>query len=62
LRSVSLFDLFESDALGEDKKSMAFGLEFFDQKRTLTDEEVEKEFVHLISVVTKKFNAKLRGN
>jgi len=62
LKSVSLFDLFESDALGKEKKSMAFGLEFFDEKRTLTDEEVEKEFVHLISAVTKKFNAKLRGN
>ncbi len=62
LKSVNLFDLFESDALGENKKSMAFTLEFFDKERTLTDEEVEKEFLHLISAVTEKFNAKLRGN
>ncbi|HKB85583.1 MAG TPA: phenylalanine--tRNA ligase subunit beta [Ignavibacteriaceae bacterium] len=62
LKSVNLFDLFESDTLGENKKSMAFTLEFFDRERTLTDEEVEKEFLHLISAVAKKFNAKLRGN
>lgn len=62
LKSVNLFDLFESDTLGINKKSMAFTLEFFDDERTLTDEEVEKEFLHLISAVTEKFNAKLRGN
>ncbi len=62
LKSVNLFDLFESDTLGENKKSMAFTLEFFDRERTLTDDEVEKEFLHLISAVTEKFNAKLRGN
>ena len=62
LKSVSLFDLFESDTLGKDKKSMAFALEFFDPERTLTDEEVESEFKHLISAVSEKFNAILRGN
>ncbi len=62
LKSVNLFDLFQSDTLGENKKSMAFTLEFFDKERTLTDEEVEKEFLHLISAVAEKFNAKLRGN
>jgi phenylalanyl-tRNA synthetase beta chain len=62
LKSVNLFDLFESDIIGENKKSMAFTLEFFDKDRTLTDEEVEKEFLNLILAVTERFNAKLRGN
>jgi phenylalanyl-tRNA synthetase beta chain len=62
LKSVSLFDLFESGSLGDNKKSMAFSLEFYDETRTLTDEEVEKEFSHLIKEITEKFNAKLRGN
>jgi phenylalanyl-tRNA synthetase beta chain len=62
LKSVNLFDLFESDSLGKNKKSMAFSLEFFMNDKTLTDEEVEKEFLHLISVVTNKFNAILRGS
>ncbi len=62
LKSVNLFDLFEGEFLGNNKKSMAFSLEFFDNTRTLNDDEVENEFLHLISEVTGKFNAKLRGN
>jgi phenylalanyl-tRNA synthetase beta chain len=61
LKSVELFDIFESDSLGENKKSMAFTLEFFFEERTLVDAEVDKEFKLLIDKVTKKFNAKLRG-
>ena len=62
LKSVNLFDLFEGEFLGNNKKSMAFSLEFFDNTRTLNDDEVENEFLHLISEVTGKFNAKLRGS
>jgi phenylalanyl-tRNA synthetase beta chain len=62
LKSVNLFDLFEGEFLGSNKKSMAFSLEFFDNTRTLNDDEVENEFLHLISEVTEKFNAKLRGS
>jgi phenylalanyl-tRNA synthetase beta chain len=61
LKSVEIFDIFESQTLGENKKSMAFTLEFYDTGRTLTEEEVEKEFNSLISAVAEKFNAKLRG-
>jgi phenylalanyl-tRNA synthetase beta chain len=61
LKSVEIFDIFESQSLGENKKSMAFTLEFYDTGRTLTEEEVEKEFNSLISAVAEKFNAKLRG-
>ncbi len=61
LKSVNLFDLFESESLGNNKKSMAFSLEYFDESRTLKEEEVEKDFVNLISLVTKNFNATLRG-
>lgn len=62
LKSVKLFDLFENDAIGSDKKSLAFNLEYFSEERTLTEEDVEKEFNRLISAITNKFNAKLRGN
>ena len=61
LKFVELFDLFESKEIGEDKKSMAFNLEYFDFDRTLTDEEVDKDFQMLINKVTKNFNAILRG-
>lgn len=62
LKSVKLFDLFENDSIGADKKSLAFNLEYFSEERTLTEEEVEREFNRLISEVTNKFNAKLRGS
>ncbi|NWF49044.1 MAG: phenylalanine--tRNA ligase subunit beta [Ignavibacteriaceae bacterium] len=61
LKSVKLFDLFESKSLGENNKSLAFALEFYSEERTLTEEEVEKEFNRLIELVCKKFKSTLRG-
>ena len=61
LKSVELFDLFESKEIGDDKKSMAFNLEYYDFSRTLTDDEVDKDFQDLINKVTNNFNAVLRG-
>jgi phenylalanyl-tRNA synthetase beta chain len=62
LKSIELFDLFENETLGIEKKSMAFSLEFYSDERTLTEVEVEKEFNHIIASVTKNFNAALRGS
>ena len=61
LKTVELFDLFESSEIGINKKSMAFSLEYFDFNRTLTDEEVDKDFQSLINKITTNFNAILRG-
>ena len=61
LKEVKLFDLFEQESIGRNKKSMAFTLEYQSENRTLTEEEVEKEFSSLISSIEKKFDAKLRG-
>ena len=61
LKNVKLFDIFESDSLGKDKKSLAFELEYFDEAKTLTEDEVENEFWKAIEVVKKEFNASLRG-
>ena len=61
LKEVSLFDVFESDSLGFDKKSLAFTLEYFDENRTLVEDEVEKDFNNLIALITREFNAQLRG-
>ncbi|MGB5850493.1 MAG: phenylalanine--tRNA ligase subunit beta [Ignavibacteriaceae bacterium] len=61
LKDVKVFDIFESRDLGEGKISMAFQLEYFDEERTLTEEEVEKDFSNLIKVISKEFNAKLRA-
>ena len=61
LKNVKLFDIFESESLGKNKKSLAFELSYFDEKRTLTEEEVDKEFWKAIESVKTKFNAELRG-
>ena len=62
LKNVNVFDIFESAEIGSNNKSMAFELEYFDESRTLTEDEVEKDFEKLIKLISKEFNAKLRGN
>lgn len=61
LHHIKLFDIFQSDSLGVGKKSLAFQLEYFDHSRTLTEEEVDKDFRSAIKAVEQKFNAQLRG-
>lgn len=61
LKNIKLFDIFESDSLGEGKKSLAFQLEYYDPTRTLTEEEVDKDFWKAIETVKTKLNAQLRG-
>lgn len=61
LHHIKLFDIFRSESLGEGKKSLAFQLEFYDENRTLTEDEVEKEFWQIIKTVELKLNAQLRG-
>lgn len=62
LKNVQVFDVFESESLGNEKKSIAFTLEFYDENRTLKEDEVEKDFINLIRLIKKEFNAQLRGN
>jgi len=61
LKKVKLFDIFESDTLGKDKKSLAFQLEYFDETKTLTEDEIDKEFWSTIEKVKTKLKAELRG-
>ncbi len=61
LKNIRLFDIFESQSLGEGKKSLAYELEYYDENRTLTEEQVDKDFWNAIETVKKELNAKLRG-
>jgi phenylalanyl-tRNA synthetase beta chain len=61
LEDVRLFDVFRSDALGPNKKSLAFGLRFRASDRTLTDEEVGGLRQRLIDAMAKEHGAVLRG-
>lgn len=60
LQEYSLFDVFESDKLGEGKKSYALNYIFQLQDRTLTDEETDKLVQQLVSAYKKDLQAQIR--
>lgn len=60
LKSVSLFDIFESDKLGAGKKSMALSFVFMDETKTLTDKEIDIFMQKIISSCEKNVQAEIR--
>ena len=60
LTEIEVFDVYTGENVDNDKKSIAYSLNFEDSKRTLTDEEVNAAMDKIIDLVTKKCNAKLR--
>ncbi|MBT8241405.1 MAG: phenylalanine--tRNA ligase subunit beta [Acidimicrobiia bacterium] len=60
VRSAELFDVFGSDALGSDVRSLAFTIRLQADDRTLSDEDVSSTRNKMINEVTKKHNATLR--
>jgi phenylalanyl-tRNA synthetase beta chain len=61
LESVALFDLYESDQLGEGKKSLAFKLTFRAPDRTLTSDEALAARDTAVAAAAARFGATLRG-
>jgi phenylalanyl-tRNA synthetase beta chain len=62
LQSIRLFDVFEDEKLGENKKSLAINFTFLDKEKTMTDEEVETMMNKIISTLESKLNAAIRNN
>ena len=60
LADVIIFDLYEGKGVAENEKSLAMGLTFRDQSRTLTDEEVSNALAQVIDSLTEKLGARLR--
>lgn len=60
LKGVDLFDVYEGDKLPEKKKSYALRFKFMDEKKTLTDKQVDKVMKKLQNQFEIKFNASLR--
>lgn len=54
VKKVSLFDFYEGEKIGEDKKSLAFRITYQAEDRTLTSEEVKEMQDKIISVLEKK--------
>jgi len=62
LINFKLFDLFESEKLGADKKSMALSFTFSDKEKTLTDSETEGMMKRIIKSIEKELSAEIRNN
>ncbi|MBC7589342.1 MAG: phenylalanine--tRNA ligase subunit beta [Chitinophagaceae bacterium] len=60
LQSLRLFDVFESDKLGTDKKSMAVNFTFLDEEKTLTDKEIDSMVNKLIHGFENELGAEIR--
>ena len=57
---VKVFDVFEGEKLGENKKSVGIGLILQHPSRTLIDSEVNNSIGDLTNKLEKQFKAKLR--
>ena len=60
LEEIKLFDIFESEKLGKDKKSMAVNFTFLDEEKTLTDKEVDGWMNKIMSTLEKEVKAEIR--
>ncbi len=55
-----VFDVYTGKGIEENKKSIAYSLEFGAQDRTLTDEEINASMEKVIAALEKEFGAELR--
>jgi phenylalanyl-tRNA synthetase beta chain len=60
LQQVQLFDIFESEKLGENKKSMAVSFTFIDEEKTLTDKEIDEMMTRLVDSIETELHAEIR--
>ena len=60
LQEVKLFDIFESEKLGAEKKSIAVSFTFLDQEKTLTDKEIDAWMSKIMTTLEKELNAEIR--
>lgn len=61
IENIELFDVYTGDQIEEDKKSVAYSIQFRNPKRTLTEDEVNDIMEKIINSLKTKLNAKLRG-
>lgn len=57
---VELFDVYRSDALGKDKKSMAYKITFASDEKTLTGDEINAIVAKILKSLDFRYGAKLR--
>jgi len=60
LKEVNLFDIYEGDKIGADKKSYAVSFTLLNEESTLTDKQIDGIMQKLITTYKEKLNAELR--
>lgn len=60
LEDVKLFDIYRSDKLGQNKKSVAYSLIFRDKNKTLSDQEINTTMESIMIELEKTLGAELR--
>ncbi len=60
LQQMQLFDVFESDKLGKDKKSLAVSFTFLDNEKTLTDKEIDSMMNKIMTAMETELSAEIR--
>ncbi len=61
IQKVSLFDIFESEKLGADKKSMAFSIRLASNTGDVTDEMTDAVIEKVVAKLGEQFGAQMRG-
>lgn len=62
LTDMQMFDLYESDKLGKEKKSFALSFSFSDSQKTLTDKDTDRMMQQITGVLEEKFKAEIRSH
>ena len=60
LEELKLFDVYRSEKLGENKKSVAYAIKFRAEDRTLTEDEINTYMATIINDLEKELKANLR--
>ena len=60
LTDIRLFDIFESEKLGTDKKSLAINFTFTDEEKTLTDKEIDNMLTRIVQGLQTGLGAEIR--
>jgi len=60
LQEVQLFDIFESEKLGADKKSLAVSFTFLDEEKTPTDKEIDGMMTKIMTALEKELSVEIR--
>ena len=60
LQDMKLFDIFESEKLGKNKKSLAVSFTFRDEEKTLTDKEIDEWMNKIMTTFEKDLHAEIR--